>query len=52
VTFSTQVFEAAVRWDTEDAGVRTVMIELWVGAPLRRYADRVVEPFAATRTAP
>jgi catechol 2,3-dioxygenase-like lactoylglutathione lyase family enzyme len=134
VAFYTQVFEAAVRWDTEDEGVRTVMIELgpsfglhvfefptgspyargstamferghldhlgldvadvatfevlrerlvahgatdgalidfgvsrnvwfqdpdghgseivlWVGAPLRRYADRVVEPFAATRTA-
>jgi catechol 2,3-dioxygenase-like lactoylglutathione lyase family enzyme len=135
VAFYTQVFEAAVRWDEQDEGVRTVMIELgpsfglhvfefpdgnphargsiemfgrghldhlgldvvdastfellrqrlvaygatdgavtdfgvsrnvwfedpdghgseivlWVGAPLRRYRDRIVEPFAATGTAP
>jgi hypothetical protein len=27
-------------------------IVLWVGAPLRRYRDRIEEPFTATRTAP
>ncbi len=135
VAFYTEVFEAAVRWDAQDDGVRTVMIELgpsfglhvfefpggnphargstamferghldhlgldvadastfellrerlvehgatdgavtdfgvsrnvwfedpdghgseivfWVGAPLRRYRDRIVEPFAAARMAP
>jgi catechol 2,3-dioxygenase-like lactoylglutathione lyase family enzyme len=51
VAFYTRIFDAAVRWDTQDDGIRTVMIELGPSFGLHVFEFPAGNPHARGTTA-